>query len=98
MNTEPLVLATIEQRVERGVALARSLIAACVKRVELWGVDVTPEPTDDQCRALAPLIVAEARLVVEEWRRARTPMESQIVAKAVMGLAATIRQASEVTP
>lgn len=82
-------------RVANGTRFARSMVESCIRRRRHPRPPV-PQLTDDQAREWGPLIAERARLVIEEWKRARSPDDSQLVATALMSLSNTIENAAAV--
>lgn len=82
------------ERVARRARFVRGLVDQCARRASVRPVrTATPQLTPEQAQRSAVEIVERARLVVEEWCRARDPHHSQLVAVAVMALRRSIELA-----
>ena len=95
--TPPREEASLEVRLARAVRFVRTLVNQASRgRGVMPTAPVTPEVPEAMARLYGPLIAEKARLVIEEWRRARNPLECQLVATAITGLRHTIETAAAV--
>ena len=94
--TPPRPEASLEVRLARCVLFVRTLVEQAVRGRPIRSVPVTPEVPEDRARVYGPLIAEKGRLVIEEFLRARNPLECQLVATAVASLRHTIETAAAV--
>lgn len=83
-------------RIAGAIKRSRAMVDSCVRRRPLPGLQRVPRLTTEQARDWAEVITERATLVIEEWRRSKSPNDSQLVATALMSLKNTIENAAAV--